>query len=203
MSYEYINDSAIALIQAFSHGMDKLKGVPEFEKDIHMVYIEIFSEFEEDIESSAEMLMEMAEKHYSDIDKALAVSTEDDLEKMANYRHAAAECCNISIEHAKKIDDRITKLSTDISRIHDICHFMNQKTDIHYVVFGHLLDAHLHMNFLPKNYDEYLVAKEIIKKISVESYIKGAQIITENGIGKLKKHIVDALHEGYSKNKEV
>lgn len=55
------------------------------------------------------------------------------------------------------------------------------------------------MNFLPKNYDEYLVAKEIIKKISVESYIKGAQIITENGIGKLKKHIVDALHEGYSK----
>lgn len=83
MSYEYINDSAIALIQAFSHGMDKLKGVPEFEKkDIHMVYIEIFSEFEEDIESSAEMLMEMAEKkHYSDIDKALAVSTEDDLEK--------------------------------------------------------------------------------------------------------------------------
>lgn len=193
MSFEYMSDSAIALIQEYRHGMDKLKGVPEFEKGVHMIYTEVFSEREEDIEMSAEMLMELAAKYNCDIDKALAVSTEDDLEKMANFRHAAAECCNMFIEHAKKREERITKLSTDISGIKDICHFVNLKTDIRHVVFGHLLDAHLHMNFLAKNYHEYIEAKEMIKKISIENYLKGATIFTENGIGKLKQYIVDSL----------
>lgn len=62
---------------------------------------------------------------------------------MANYRHAAAECCNISIEHAKKIDDRITKLSTDISRIHDICHFMNQKKQIFTMLYLGIYWTHI------------------------------------------------------------
>lgn len=195
LSFEYISDSTIALIREFSTGMDKLKGVPTFDKGMHMIYTEIFSDNEDDIEMSAEILMELAAEHHCDIDKALAVSTEDDLEKMANYRHAAAECCNMFIEHAKKIDQGITKLSTDISGITDICYFANLETDIQYVIFGHLLDAHLHMNFLPQNHEEYREAKEIIKKISVENYLKGATIFTEHGIGKIKQYIVDAIND--------
>ncbi|WP_105615424.1 FAD-binding oxidoreductase [Vallitalea okinawensis] len=195
MSFEYMSASAIALIQEFRYGMDKLKGVPEFEKDVHMIYTEIFSDNEEDIERSAEILMDLAANNHSDIDQALAVSTEDDLDKMANYRHAAAECCNMSIEQAKKSDNRITKLSTDISNIKDICHYVNLQTDIRYVVFGHMLDAHLHINFLPQNYHEYMEAKEIIKRVSIENYLKGATIFTENGIGKLKQYILEALKE--------
>ncbi len=193
LCFEYLDPNTIKLINSFKNSMGKLKGMPSFETNEHVIYLEIFSDQEDQMDEIAETIMFLAMNNNSDVDKALAVSTEDDLEKMSNFRHAAAECCNMVIEKVKSGDERITKLSTDISGIQNVSEFVDLKTKIDYVIFGHILESHLHINFLPKNFNEYLVVKELIKDISVENYKRGANIFRENGIGKLKWYILDEL----------
>jgi D-lactate dehydrogenase (cytochrome) len=189
---EFLDSNTIELIDSLKENMTKISSIPSIpEGSNHLVYLEIHSDNEEDLESLIENIMNCAIKNNSDVDVAWAVSELRDLENMRNYRHAAAECTNIILEKRKSEIPNLHKLGLDISIDENIEKTINRdlKSNIQKVLFGHIFSSNLHLNFLPKSSEEFIEAKKVIKKISLEAKSNNAVICTEHGVGKIKKEV--------------
>ncbi|WP_394700473.1 FAD-binding oxidoreductase [uncultured Ilyobacter sp.] len=189
---EFMDKNTIDLIEEFKKNMSKIKAISSIPLGYnHLVYIELHSEIEEDLEEIIEFLMDVAIDNNSDVEIAWAVSEDRDLENIKNYRHASAECVNIVIDKMKSIIPDIRKIGLDISMEKNLCETMKRYSvkDIHTVMFGHIFSSHLHLNFLPENTEEFQKSLELVKNLSFYAKNQGGNIVTEHGVGKLKKEI--------------
>lgn len=202
---EYFDQRTIETIESQKPYIAKIKDMPEIPPNItDMVYLEIHG-IEHSIEEIAELLIEVAEESGSNTDLSWAVSGEAEIEKMRSYRHAAAETVNIMIENARKNDSRITKLSTDMniedSSFGEVVKRYREgleKEQLNGCIFGHVMENHLHVNILPKTYEEYEKGKKLIYDWAKEIQKNKGNIVVEHGIGKLKKTILgDAISNEY------
>lgn len=197
---EYIDRTSIDLIESRKPTMTKIKELPDVGRGTaSMVYVEIHGE-EESIEALAEELMEAAMVCDSDPDEAWAVSGEADIEKMRSFRHGAAETANLAIEEARKKDARITKLGTDMKV--GTMSFLDVLKDIKSsladaglegCIFGHALENHLHVNILPKDYEEYERGIKLLRLWAECVEKQQGRVVGEHGIGKLKREILKNL----------
>jgi D-lactate dehydrogenase (cytochrome) len=65
-----------------------------------------------------------------------------------------------------------------------------------YILFGHIGDAHLHLNILPKNSDEAQRAKTLYREFVRTAIQMGGTISAEHGVGKLKaEYLVEMFGE--------
>lgn len=202
---EYFDQRTIETIESQKPYIAKIKDMPEIPPNItDMVYLEIHG-IEHSIEEIAELLIEVAEESGSNTDLSWAVSGEAEIEKMREYRHAAAETVNIMIENARKNDSRITKLSTDMniedSSFGEVVKRYREgleKEQLNGCIFGHVMENHLHVNILPKTYEEYEKGKKLIYDWAKEIQKNKGNVVVEHGIGKLKKTILgDAISNEY------
>ena len=58
------------------------------------------------------------------------------------------------------------------------------KNDISYVIYGHIGNNHLHMNFLPRNQKELQKAEEMYLNMAKQVVAMGGTISAEHGVGK-------------------
>ncbi len=194
---EYMDRATIDIIQERKEMMTKLQELPDVDTEIcAMVYIEIHGNEEESVEQIAEILMELAEMHNSNADKAWAVSGDIEIEKMRAFRHAAAESTNLLIEKTRQEEPSITKLSTDMCIESESFKTIVTKYEedlkkegLKACIFGHIYGNHLHVNILPQNDKEYKKGHALIEKWAKETALKKGKIVTEHGVGKLKKNI--------------
>ncbi|WP_461207848.1 FAD-binding oxidoreductase [Clostridium sp. DL1XJH146] len=195
---EYIDKATFKFIEELKKVATKLKELPDIEEDIiGMVYIEINGENEGDIEEIAEILMEKAMECGSDPDRAWAVSGEIEMDKVRAFRHAGPESINVTVEKYKRLDERITKLGTDmtienkpVSEIIKKYREDAEKENLQIAIFGHIGGSHIHANIIPKNYEEYKKGKDLIKKWAIEAKHENAKIFSEHGVGKIKKELL-------------
>lgn len=194
---EYIDKITLDNIQELKKVATKLNELPDVDqKYIGMIYIELNGKNENDIEGIAEKLMELAMENGSDEESTWALSGEAEIEKMRAFRHAAPESINIAIEKAKQVDNRIMKLSTDITikeKVFSEIINMYQKDamdkNIEIAIFGHVAGNHVHVNILPKNYEEYVIGKKLIEKWIIYYSKEKGIIFSEHGVGKIKKKL--------------
>lgn len=197
---EYLDRTVLDMIEQRKSTMSKIKELPEVDPQYSgMVYLEIAGE-EEAIEEYAGELMEAAAECNSDPDQAWAVLGDSEIEKMRAYRHAAAETANLYIEEMRRSDKRITKLGTDMtldgSSFAEVVAMYRagmKSVGLNGCIFGHMTGNHLHVNLLPRDYDEYLKGRELIRQWTEEAAAKGQCITAEHGIGKLKSHLTDLI----------
>lgn len=201
---EYMDKSTLDNIQELKKVATKLKELPDVnEKYIGMIYIELHGKHEYEIECIAEKLMELATKHGSDVESSWALTGEGEIEKIRVFRHAAPESINIALQKANQLDPRILKLSTDIiinERFFDEIVTMYQKDamdkGIAFAIFGHVAGNHVHVNILPKDYEEYVIGKKLIEKWVINISKEGGIIFSEHGVGKIKKDLYQQITEG-------
>ncbi len=60
---------------------------------------------------------------------------------------------------------------------------------LHYCIFGHVVENHLHINILPDNYEEYKAGLSAIDSWAEQASKSKGHIVSEHGIGKLKKSL--------------
>ena len=197
---EYLDRRTIDLIQARKGTMARIRELPDVPDEARtMVYIEIHGA-EEGIEQIAESLMEMAAEQGSDPDQAWAVSGEAEIEKMHAFRHAAAETANLFVEEARRKDDRITKLGSDMTaagrgfaQCLEECRSALEEKSLDACIFGHALENHIHINILPACYEEYMDGIAVMRQWAEQIRHSGGKTVGEHGIGKLKKEILQGL----------
>ncbi len=86
-----------------------------------------------------------------------------------------------------------SKISTDMavpdSSFTELFHFYRDTCEKHgfrYIIFGHIGNAHVHLNILPSNHEEFKTAKALYHDFVEKALELGGTLSAEHGIGKLK-----------------
>jgi len=138
----------------------------------------------------------MLEKHRAELDKSWFTTSEQDHKKMREFRHALPVAVN---ERIVRCGQR--KIGTDMAvpdeNFASFLKFYKQKlneSNLDYVIFGHIGDAHLHANILPKNDEEAQAARNLYGRFIAQAIMLGGTISAEHGIGKLKSKYLQVMY---------
>lgn len=69
-----------------------------------------------------------------------------------------------------------------------------KKSGLDYVIFGHIGDCHLHINFIPHSPGEWEGALKLYEELMQSTLTLGGSVSGEHGIGKLKTHYLPQLY---------
>jgi len=176
------------------------------------VYFEQAYTAEEELDALFEEWEKLLRAHGSSMDRTWGGLEPSERESLKAFRHAVPESVNSLIASHKKNDPRIHKVGTDMSvpdeHLREIYDFYREacgESGIRYVIFGHIGDNHLHVNMLPRSYEECLRAKELYMAFARRAVELGGSVSAEHGIGKLKKEFLRIMFgdEGVAEMKRV
>jgi len=116
-----------------------------------------------------------------------------DRERFRQFRHALPERVNARIRRT-----RFMKISTDyavpIGKNREMLSIYRQKLEKllpgKYVIFGHIGDAHLHINTFSETAAEFEAAKALMNELAGVAVALGGTVGAEHGLGKRKAHLL-------------
>ena len=116
-----------------------------------------------------------------------------DRERFRRFRHALPEAVNQLLRQRG-----LTKMASDfavpVARNREMLGVYRETLEREfpgrYVIFGHIGDAHLHLNVLPEGEAEWLRAKEMLTGFARQAVALGGTVSAEHGLGKIKKHLL-------------
>jgi FAD/FMN-containing dehydrogenase len=117
-----------------------------------------------------------------------------DRERFRQFRHALPERVNARIRRGG-----FMKLSTDyavpLDQNRAIVALYRREIPKHfgvdYVIFGHIGDAHLHINFFPDSERQFERAKAVSTELARAVVAVGGTVGAEHGLGKRKAHLLE------------
>jgi FAD/FMN-containing dehydrogenase len=135
--------------------------------------------------------------HARSDDSWFAVSAAD-RERFRQFRHALPELVNATV-----LERGFMKMGTDyavpIQRSREILQYYRQRLEAElpgaYVIYGHIGDAHLHVNMLPANESQAATATAFLKEFALQAVSLGGTVSAEHGLGKRKAYLL-ALQYG-------
>jgi FAD/FMN-containing dehydrogenase len=65
-----------------------------------------------------------------------------------------------------------------------------RKLALEYVIFGHIGDAHVHVNILPKSESEFKAGQDLMLEFARHAVELGGTVSAEHGLGKRKAHLL-------------
>lgn len=183
---EYFDANSLAFIaEKFPETPSRMSGAIFFEQ-------ETTSENEDALLSAWN---ELLEKHNAAQDASWFTTNEQDLAKMREFRHSLPVSVNERVVRNKQ-----KKIGTDMAvpddKFKGFLRFYKETLDasgIEYVIFGHIGDAHLHANLLPKTEDEATRSRHIYGRCVAQAIMLGGCVSAEHGIGKLKRKYLAAM----------
>lgn len=121
-------------------------------------------------------------------------ASDSDRERFRRFRHALPEAVNTTVRQRG-----LMKMGTDfavpIERNQEMMAYYRRTLDPvfpgQYVIFGHIGDAHVHVNVLPKDAQEADLAKSLITAMAKQAVALGGTVAAEHGLGKRKSHLLE------------
>ncbi|MCK5684799.1 FAD-binding oxidoreductase [bacterium] len=195
LALEYMDSNSIELLKEHRKEYGESTGIPELNDSIsNIFYLE--SGFKNDIQ------LDEIEKKISGHLNSFNISTdltwagfsENDSQVMKKFRHALPEKVNSIISERKRTFPNLTKIGTDMAvsddNLYEILEYYHEELNnsgIEHVVFGHIGNGHVHINFLPQTMEEIDKARKLYKNFAKKIVSLGGSVSAEHGIGKLKK----------------
>ncbi|MCU1258612.1 MAG: D-lactate dehydrogenase (Cytochrome)/glycolate oxidase [Bryobacterales bacterium] len=134
--------------------------------------------------------------------------TEKDRERFRGFRHALPELVIATVRQRGYL-----KLGTDyavpIHQNREMLSYYRRRLDVelpgHYVIYGHIGDAHVHVNMLPATQLEADTASLLLKEFAKKAVGLGGTVSAEHGLGKRKAAMLAWQYEpgGVEAMKEV
>ncbi|HTA40842.1 MAG TPA: FAD-binding oxidoreductase [Bryobacteraceae bacterium] len=117
-----------------------------------------------------------------------------DRERFRRFRHALPEAVNDLVRRRG-----LTKMGSDfavpIARNREMLGIYRETLEREfpgqYVIFGHIGDAHLHVNVLPADDEEWRRGSELMSRFARKAAELGGTVSAEHGLGKRKKHLLE------------
>lgn len=126
-------------------------------------------------------------------DDSWVAASAADRERFRVFRHSLPEKVNETV-----IRNGFLKVGSDcavpLDRNQDMLLWYRQVMDHEmpgqYVIYGHIGDAHVHVNLLPKTKVQFDRAKELMTEIAAKAVSLGGTVSAEHGLGKRKAHFL-------------
>ena len=117
---------------------------------------------------------------------------DQDRERFRRFRHALPELVNDTMRRRG-----FMKLGSDfavpLARNHEMLAFYHaelMQQALEYVIFGHIGDAHVHVNILPKSPAEFEAGQRLMLHFARYAASLGGTVSAEHGLGKRKAHLL-------------
>ena len=115
--------------------------------------------------------------------------TAQDRERFREFRHALPE-----MVIAKLVPSGFLKMGTDyavpIARNREMLAYYRRRLEAEmpgrYVIYGHIGDAHVHVNLLPTNREESATSSRLLTEFAKQAVALGGTVSAEHGLGKRK-----------------
>jgi FAD/FMN-containing dehydrogenase len=119
--------------------------------------------------------------------------TSADRERFRKLRHSLPELVNATV-----LQRGFMKMGTDyavpLSRSREMLIYYRQRLETElpgrYVIYGHIGDAHVHVNMLPASPHEADVATALLKEFAIHAVKLGGTVSAEHGLGKRKAYLL-------------
>jgi FAD/FMN-containing dehydrogenase len=116
-----------------------------------------------------------------------------DRERFRRFRHALAERANQRIR-----EGGFMKLGTDYAAPRDKARevmalyrrTLDKELRLPYVIYGHIGDAHVHINTFPASKPDFDHAKSVLDSLAYPVVAMGGSVGAEHGLGKRKAHLL-------------
>lgn len=117
-----------------------------------------------------------------------------DRERFRVFRHTLAEKANDRVRHTGFV-----KFGTDyavpLDKSREMMAIYRQVLDAdapgRYVIYGHIGDAHVHVNSFPEDAEQFERGKAIMTDLAREAVRLGGTVGAEHGLGKRKAHLLE------------
>ena len=174
---EYVDDQALRMIE------QRYPDVPAMAKAA--LIIEQIMDSDADIDSWSVRLAETGAFE----DKSWFGSSDGDREKFRKFRHALPEM-SIAITAKNGFPSLGTDFSVPLEKNREMLKFYRQHMDQimpgHYCIFGHVGDAHPHVNMLPATQAEFDAGTAALTTFARKAASLGGSVAAEHGLGKKK-----------------
>jgi FAD/FMN-containing dehydrogenase len=189
------DEAALEAVQAW-RGLDGLRMIEYFDRNSLTFLRQRFSETPEKAGSAL-----LIEQENGDIDYWADHAPEDswfaasdqDRERFRRFRHALPELVNDTMRRRGFL-----KLNTDFAvpldrnrEMLSYYHARLRESGVDYVLFGHIGDAHLHVNVLPNSEAEFKCAQTLQLDFAHHAVELGGTVSAEHGLGKRKAHLLE------------
>ncbi|REJ78210.1 MAG: FAD-binding oxidoreductase [Acidobacteria bacterium] len=184
---EYFDPNSIALIsEKFSEAPDGFAGAVFFEQETT----------EESEEELLEAWTALFERFNAAVEESWFAVSEEDLEKMKEFRHALPVTVNERVVRNKqrKIGTDMAVPDKNFRSFLGFCRAKLEESGIENVTFGHIGDCHLHINLLPVDDEEANRASNLYGRFVAQSIMLGGTVSAEHGIGKLKSKYLYVMY---------
>jgi FAD/FMN-containing dehydrogenase len=136
--------------------------------------------------------LERIERAKALVDDSWFGTANADRERFRMFRHSLPELVNETLRRTGCL-----KMGSDcavpVERNREMLEFYRARLDQtfcgRYVIFGHIGDAHLHVNILPTK-EESVQAAEILLEFARKAVALGGTVSAEHGLGKRKAHLL-------------
>jgi len=119
-------------------------------------------------------------------------ASDQDRERFRRFRHALPEIVNDTVRrrgYLKVNSDYAVPLDRNLEMLAHYHHRL-RKLSLDYVIFGHIGDAHVHVNILPKSESEFKAGQDLMLEFARHSVELGGTVSAEHGLGKRKAHLL-------------
>ena len=197
VAMEYMDRNTIEVIERYKGQLEAISGLPDMGcETAAFLYTEIIGDTQEIIEERAEKLLSFCVESGGDPENTWAMCTEEELNQIRAYRHAASECVNMVVGCSHGSDARIHKLSLDVSRaLTDRKTLLKSyrdslsSTGISYCIFGHFKTGGPYVNIMAEDYNQYKTGLCFMDEWTKAAFMDKAEVFREHGVGKLKKKL--------------
>jgi FAD/FMN-containing dehydrogenase len=119
-------------------------------------------------------------------------ASDQDRERFRRFRHALPEIVNDTVRrrgYLKVNSDYAVPLDRNLEMLAHYHHCLRELS-LDYVIFGHIGDAHVHVNILPKSESEFKAGQALMLEFARHSVELGGTVSAEHGLGKRKAHLL-------------
>jgi FAD/FMN-containing dehydrogenase len=120
-------------------------------------------------------------------------SSDRDRERFRQFRHALPELVNDTMRRRgfmKLGSDYAVPLASNREML-AYYHAELMQRAFDYVIFGHIGDAHLHVNILPRSPAEFEAGRHLMLHFAQHAVSLGGTVSAEHGLGKRKAHLLE------------
>ncbi len=119
-------------------------------------------------------------------DALLVAASPRDRERFRHFRHSLPELVTETLRRRGFLNMG-TDYAVPIARNRDMLRFYRQRLDAELpgrsIIFGHIGDAHLHVNMLPATQEEASIATGLLKEFALHAVSLGGTVSAEHGPG--------------------
>ena len=201
-SIEFFDKNALDMVQRQKAVTPAFRQLQELPEDYcSAVYVELNDDDPAGMPEVLETLSAVLNATGGDPERTWVARDALELEQLLFFRHSVPETIDLIVEENRKNEPCITILSTDMAvddgHFDELFHIYKRDLEasgLHWIIFGHIGENHVHPNILARNRQEYEQGHRIFEKWAVDVHRMGGSISAEHGAGKIKRRLALTMY---------